>query len=136
MKEQGIGIPQMMPAMGGPKGISGPIMHDGGGRSDDVSANLSEGSYVIPAMAVSALGQGNTDAGMRILSEMFGGGEQQDGRDGVDAMVSGGEFVIPAVKVAELGNGDPEAGADILDQFIMSIRGEQVQNLQTTPGPA
>lgn len=143
MKEQGIAMPPKMAGMGVasavPKGIVGPVMSDGGGRSDDVSASLQENSYVIPAMIVSALGQGNTEAGMRILTEMFGAGEENEENEGesddVDAMVSGGEFVIPAKKVAAIGDGDPEAGANVLDQFIMGIRGKHAAMLQNAPEP-
>jgi hypothetical protein len=37
------------------------------GTSDDVPANLSVGEYVIPADVVSALGNGSTEAGARVL---------------------------------------------------------------------
>lgn len=41
-----------------------------GGPMDSQEAALSEGEYVIPADVVSMLGDGNTDAGAKILDQM------------------------------------------------------------------
>jgi hypothetical protein len=41
------------------------------GRTDKLPISVPSGSYVVPADTVSALGQGNSDAGSNILSKMF-----------------------------------------------------------------
>lgn len=41
------------------------------GRTDKLNMNVKAGSYVVPADIVSGLGQGNTDAGAQIISQMF-----------------------------------------------------------------
>ncbi len=43
------------------------------GRTDRHNMSLASGSYVIPAQAVSHLGQNNTQAGFKVLNSMFGG---------------------------------------------------------------
>jgi hypothetical protein len=42
------------------------------GRADKVPVSVPAKSYVIPADVVSGVGQGNTDAGSKILDNMFG----------------------------------------------------------------
>ena len=42
------------------------------GRSDTVKATVPSGTYIIPADIVSALGDGNTAAGAKILDKKFG----------------------------------------------------------------
>ncbi len=51
---------------------TGPIISAVGGRTDHHSINVPSGSYVLPAAHVSAMGQGNTLNGMKILQGMFG----------------------------------------------------------------
>lgn len=41
------------------------------GRADTVPAMLSEGEYVIPADVVAMLGDGNNDAGAKVLDNMI-----------------------------------------------------------------
>lgn len=53
---------------------SGPILSAVPGRTDRHNMNLASGSYVVPAQAVSHLGQNNTLAGMKVLNGMFGHG--------------------------------------------------------------
>lgn len=52
---------------------SGPISSIVPGRTDRHNVNVGSGAYVMPADAVSHLGQNNTKAGQAILSHMFGG---------------------------------------------------------------
>lgn len=47
------------------------------GQADTVKANLSKGEYVIPADAVSSLGDGNSDAGGKMLDSMVSGVRKQ-----------------------------------------------------------
>jgi len=50
----------------------GPINSLVAGRTDHLPINVPSGAYVIPADIVSALGEGNTVAGFRVLNDMFG----------------------------------------------------------------
>jgi hypothetical protein len=117
--------------------ISGPVMHSGGGRTDDVPTNVPRGSYVIPADTISALGQGNTLAGMKVLDEMFpkANPSQYANGGGVDIIVAGGEYVLTPDQVAAIGGGELEKGADILDEFVKDIRRQHVETLAALPGP-
>lgn len=51
---------------------TGPILSAVPGRTDRHAMQVPSGSYVIPAQAVSHLGQSNTLAGMKVLNGMFG----------------------------------------------------------------
>lgn len=53
---------------------TGPIMSVVPGRTDRHNMSVASGSYVVPAQAVSHLGQSNTMAGMKVLNSMFGPG--------------------------------------------------------------
>lgn len=50
---------------------TGPISSVVPGRTDNHAMNVPSGSHVLPADHVSSLGQGNTAAGFKILSQMF-----------------------------------------------------------------
>lgn len=52
----------------------GPIMSAVPGRTDRHNMKVAPGSYVVPAQAVSHLGENNTMAGMAVLNKMFGMG--------------------------------------------------------------
>ncbi len=64
-------------AIGGPidspaAPITGPIITTGGGRTDDHPVHVPSGAYVLPADVVSHIGEGNSLAGMKLLTDMFG----------------------------------------------------------------
>ena len=66
---------EVAPEMGQPMGalsqaFSGAVQGDDGGQSDLVDAKLSPGEYVLDAETVSALGDGNTAAGIAKLDEL------------------------------------------------------------------
>ena len=52
---------------------TGPIHSSVAGRTDHLPVSVPSGSYVIPADIVSAMGEGNTNAGFKILRRVFGG---------------------------------------------------------------
>lgn len=52
--------------------FAGGIMSAGAGRADDVPMHVPDGAYVLPAWAVSHLGEGNTVNGFTQLKMMFG----------------------------------------------------------------
>lgn len=132
---------------------TGPISSVVPGRTDNHAMAVPAGSYVLPADHISALGQGNTDAGMAVAHEMFGKFGSRSGGMGksrgmpkfadggevgapVDIMAAGGEFVIPPEAVAEIGGGDIERGHSILDEWVTTNRKKHIKTLKGLPGPA
>lgn len=126
---------------------SGGFHHDGGGRTDNLPLDVTPGTYIVPADIVSALGQGNTMAGIKVLDNMFppeaegpspkkaaGGRTGNDGT--VPIIVAGGEFRISPYHVAALGSGDVRQGADALDAWVNQVRQDHIDTLSSLPGPA
>jgi hypothetical protein len=110
-------------------GIVGAVRSSSPGRSDAVDAKAEAGTYVIPADVVSALGQGNTAAGVkwldRAVEKLMQGdtgafGFKRGGR--VPIRVSGGEYAVPPAAVSALGRGSYENGARKLEALIAHIR--------------
>src|SRR5262245_22568570 len=115
---------------------SGPISGETAGRADKVPMRLAENSFVIPADCVSALGEGNTIAGFRVLSEMFprakaDGGEVEE----VPIVASDGEFVLDPSQVAAVGDGDIDEAHRTLDAFVLKVRREHIKTLRKLPPP-
>jgi hypothetical protein len=125
--------------------VTGPLHSDVPGRTDALPIDVPEGSYVIPADVVSALGQGNTAAGQKALAAMTkpkgpvrhkaiprptkaNGGA-------VPIAAAGGEHVITPADVSAIGGGDMERGHEILDEFVKAVRAENIQHLASLPGP-
>lgn len=132
----------------GPKAPAAPKMHVGpihspvAGRTDHLPMTVPSGSYVIPADIVSALGEGNTMAGFKVIRQMFKGlpGEQAFASGGaasppVEIVAAGGEYVIDPMTVAEIGGGHLETGHRELDGFVKSMRAKTIQTLKKLPGP-
>jgi len=115
----------------------GSIRHHGPGRTDDTPLDVKAESFVIPADVVSGLGQGNTEAGLRILERMFPdkGIERRDG-GAVPIIAAGGEFVVPPEHVARAGGGDIKKGHEVLREFVKKARSETIRTLKKLPGPA
>lgn len=131
-------------ALGAPKGkamvFSGLIDTDVPGRTDKHPMGVKSGSYVLPADIVSSLGQGNSMAGAKALTQMFQTKAPQGFADGgdvepVDIVAAGGEVVLTPEQVAEVGHGDLETGHRILDGFVKNIRRKTIQTLKGLPGP-
>jgi hypothetical protein len=118
---------------------AGPITHAAdGGRTDTVAMDVASGSYVVPSDLVSGLGQGDTAAGYRVLTHMFGPQQPKQSADGnaVPIMAAGGEFVISPEAVARVGRGDLKAGHDALDHWVKIQRRKTIMALKRLPGPA
>ena len=58
---------------------TGPLHSPVAGRTDHLPSNVPNGSYVLPADIISALGEGNTMAGFRIAKRMFAGAKRHFG---------------------------------------------------------
>lgn len=125
----------------------GSLRHDGPGRTDDLPISVPPESFVIPADIVSALGQGNTGAGFKVLEEIFppqaqdqqppqkfaGGGVA--GEKGVPIVAAGGEFVVHPEHVKRVGGGNLKKGHDELRKFVEVIRKRTIAELKKLPGP-
>lgn len=125
-----------------PKMHVGPIHSPVAGRTDHLPMTVPSGSYVIPADIVSALGEGNTMAGFKIIRQMFKGlpGEQAFASGGataapVEIIAAGGEYVIDPMTVHHIGGGDLEVGHRELDKFVTSLRAKTIKTLKKLPGP-
>jgi hypothetical protein len=120
------------------------------GRADAIKAKVPDGSHILSADCVSALGGGNTAAGHAVLSKMFPESSINSkqskafgkkfpkplamGGD-VDVALSDGEFCVPPSEVLRVGGGYAERGHAILDAFQMHVRENNIRNLQHLPGP-
>lgn len=121
----------------------GPITSAVAGRTDHLPMHVPSGSYVIPADIVSAMGEGNTMAGFRVLNTVlapYGGKMQQFSRGGmatgkVPIVAAGGEYVIDPATIAALGGGDIDAGHRALDDFVVKYRKKTIQALRKLPPP-
>jgi len=79
--------------------FDGGILSPGAGRSDDIKMHVDNGSYVMPAWAVSHIGQGNSVNGMTLLKMMFGAPQQS----------AGGPWGAPSPQIHKGGVGIPSA---------------------------
>ena len=118
---------------------TGPIHSPVAGRTDHLPMHVPSGSYVIPAAEVSALAEGNSLGGARILDRQFGDDEKfyENNPDvkGTPIVAAGGEYVISPRIVQEIGEGNIDDGHAILDGYVNQIRKKTIQTLQKLPGP-
>jgi len=100
--------------------------------------HVASGSYVIPADIVSALGEGNTMNGFKIVDDM-NAEHRDDGRFAnggtVPIVAAGGEYVIPPHVVAGVGKGSLDTGHKVLDEFVKHVRAKTIKTLKKLPGP-
>lgn len=123
--------------------VTGPLNAPVAGRTDHLPISVPDNAYVIPADVVSALGQGNTASGMKVLQSALaalagpflqaGGAGPAAGK--VDIMAAGGEFVVPPQVVAAIGHGSLEQGHAALDAFVKNARAKNIETLRSMPGP-
>lgn len=118
---------------------AGPLHSTVAGRTDHLPIEVVAGSYVVPADIVSALGEGNTNAGMEVIDQIFpkaapnlnfaAGGK-------VPIMAAGGEHVLSPEQVAAIGGGDLDQGHAVLDAWVKQTRRDTIKTLSRLPGPA
>jgi hypothetical protein len=121
----------------------GPIHSAVAGRTDHLPMHVPSGAYVIPADIISAMGEGNTMAGFKIMNDIVKqyGGIQPRMADGgvagqkVAIVAAGGEYVIPPEVVISMGDGSMDDGHTELDQFVRKMRAKTVKTLRGLPGP-
>jgi len=141
-----------MPSTNAPKLHTGPIHSHVAGRTDHLPMHVPSGSYVLPADIVSAMGEGNTMAGFKVVKGIFskpvpfmGGlpynaqsvGKANGGSTSppVPIVAAGGEYVIAPHEVTHIGKGDMDHGHKILDAFVKKMRAKTIKTLKGLPGP-
>lgn len=116
----------------------GPIHSPVAGRTDHLPMEVPDGSYVLPADSVSALGEGNSMAGFRVVRRMFAGAPRHaETHSGPPCKIvaAGGEYVLSPAEVMHAGSGDLETGHQVLDRFVTQLRAQTVKTLKALPGP-
>lgn len=128
----------------GGKVHAGPIIGDTGGRADKRPMHVKDGSYVFTADHVSGLGEGNTHAGMKILSKMFPKSAKEHEADGpvnraaggkVPILAADGEFVAGPEDIKDR-YGDLAYGHKKLDEWQTYERQKLIHTLNNLDGPA
>lgn len=124
----------------GPKMGLGAMRGSTGGRSDKLPVKAPKGAFVVPADVVSALGEGNSAAGLDILSNKFStsvaGPKTQGMADGgVPIVVSDGEFIVSPADVKSVGGGNMDYGHEILNAFCTKTRADNIRHLNSLPEP-
>lgn len=114
---------------------AGPIHSTVAGRTDHLPMNVENGSYVIPADIISAMGEGNTMAGFRQMRAMFGGASPSESGGKVPIIAAGGEYVISPAQIMEVGDGDITMGHRVLDEFVQRMRAKTIKTLRKLPPP-
>lgn len=153
---------RVKPQIPAPRNVTGPLIGLTPGRSDKLPMSVPNGSHVLPADTVAALGDGNSMSGHHVLKSMFphSGGSSglfpasgatkaghpfgvrgrrfaEGGKsDEVDVNVSDGEFIIHPKDVLRIGKGDRKRGHEILDKFILHVRKHYQKKLKKLPGPS
>lgn len=107
------------------------------GRTDRLPVTVGTGAYILPADVVSALGEGNTLAGVKALEGVIGSHKPRFASGGgVKIIAAGGEYAIPPDVVKKIGDGDMDKGHAILDQFVLNVRKKNIKTLKKLPGPS
>lgn len=131
------------------------------GRTDQLPIDLPDGSYVLPADVVAAMGQGNTMAGGQLLDQIFTAPPGAQGakslglasggaavREPVKTIIAGGEFLIGPRKVYNVGRQElgakakdashdaiMAAGHKALDRMVLKVRSQSIRHQKNLPGP-
>ena len=116
---------------------SGALRGRTGGRTDNQNISVPGESYVVPSDVVSALGEGNTEAGFAALEKLFPPPpvERADGGK-VPIVAATGEFVVHPSHVKRIGGGDVRRGHKNLREFVEIVRKKHIKTLQKLPKPA
>lgn len=117
---------------------SGAIRSHVAGRTDHLPMHLESGAYVIPADIISAMGEGNTEAGFKVAKSIFSAKQPKATGgpvEGVPIVAAGGEYVIDPASVMEIGGGDMDTGHKALDAFVLKMRKENIKTLRNLDPP-
>lgn len=127
----------------------GGLFHsDVAGRTDQLPRKLPGDSFVFPADVISALGQGNTMAGAKIMDGIVGSTKLASGGAAgpSSVIVAGGEYSVPPDRLADIGRrrrahglsktkSDLNAGHEWAREFVGRVRKHQMKFLRTAPEP-
>lgn len=104
---------------------TGPLHSPIAGRTDHIATSVPSGAYVLPADHVSALGQGNTAAGMKVVEHMFNSGPYGTSlrRPAAGGMKRPPPMRLPQANRADGGDVEETAGEPVP---IMAAGGEYV----------
>jgi hypothetical protein len=116
-----------------------------GGLASLKAGGLREGAFIVPADVISHLGNGSSEAGMRIVQERLKGRPIKGPGDGMSdsipttiagkqpARVANEEAEIPPEVVAALGGGSLEKGAKKLYEMMDKIRQDRTGKKKQAP---
>jgi hypothetical protein len=116
-----------------------------GGLTSLKAGGLREGAFIVPADVISHLGNGSSEAGMRIVQERLKGRPIKGPGDGMSdsipttiagkqrARVANEEAEIPPEVVAALGGGSLEKGAKKLYEMMDKIRQDRTGKKKQAP---
>ena len=116
-----------------------------GGLTSLKTGGLREGAFIVPADVISHLGNGSSEAGMRIVQERLKGRPIKGPGDGMSdsipttiagkqpARVANEEAEIPPEVVAALGDGSMEKGAKKLYEMMDKIRQDRTGKKKQAP---
>jgi hypothetical protein len=143
MKAKGGGVDAALNiARNAKAGHTGPLVSAIGGRTDHIPLDVPAGAYVLPADHVSALGEGNTLNGLKVLDHMFktkAAAKQEKKKfangGNVPIIAAGGEYVVSPEQVQQIGGGDMDHGHAILDNWVKQTRKDHISTLKNLPGP-
>lgn len=127
----------------------GGLFHsDVAGRTDRLPRKLPGDSFVFPADVISALGQGNTMAGAKIMDGIVGSTRLAEGGAAgpSSVIVAGGEYSVPPDRLADIGRrrrahglsktkSDLNAGHEWAREFVGKVRKHQMKFLRNAPEP-
>jgi hypothetical protein len=117
------------------KPFEGLVRGKGRGRHDTVHLKIVDGSYVVPADVVSAIGEGNSEAGDYLLSSMFMLEAPQTSAN-VDVLCSCGEWIVrPDKLVLHFRVATLSEAHDEMDAQVIRWRREYIQTLGELPRP-
>lgn len=138
----------VQPTQEAPYHEEGLFHSDVAGRTDRLPRVVPSDSFVFPADVVSALGQGNTLAGGKILDGIFGSTKLASGGQvgNSDVIVAGGEYLANRGKLENIGKRmrmhgkskaktDINAGHEWARQFVDKVRKHQMDFLRHAPKP-
>jgi hypothetical protein len=116
-----------------------------GGLTSLKAGGLREGAFIVPADVISHLGNGSSEAGMKIVQERLKGRPIKGPGDGMSdsipttiagkrpARVANEEAEIPPEVVAALGDGSMEKGAKKLYEMMDKIRQDRTGKKKQAP---
>jgi len=114
----------------------GLVRGDTGGRTDALDVDVPNRSFVLPADVVSALGEGNTDAGAAAWAKILPPTKGMADGGVVPIRISHGEIVVNPDQVAALGGGNHAQGFRVLEHAVKKVRSDNIKHLSKLPGPA